>query len=190
MDTKQKSRHIYGFYELIAMSTKPDVTRRNYQIIAREFNVQKFISNEIVGGYNPNDIWIEKRNGEKKHIEIKNYFNHNNSNLMCLEQYTDHQKGIRGWVHHLIQNKTDYVLFTWHGKSKSCYLVLDGFQLNNWWEKHSEEYDIRLNGISKDETTGNTWQSSFSKVPIKDLPNDIICLRKQFVDLNDFWGYS
>jgi len=175
------------YYSDLKNSHTLEKRKKYYSVIMNAFPVKRFRSEELDEKICSNDVVIELENGLKNKIEIKNYDSHNNSNTICLEQYHNHEKKIRGWTHYLIENKTDYVLFYWHGKKKCCYLITYGSKLCLWWCNNSNKYDITINKPTyKDGIYSHT--SSFSYVHINDLPQECLYFWERFVDLNDFGG--
>ena len=94
-----------------------------------------------------------------------------NANSLGLEQYTNHDKKIRGWVHKLKENFVDIVLFFYPYSNN--YLGCYAYCLQDWWELVCDNFEIYKNNISRDRN-GNIWQSSFSYVDIINIPKKII----------------
>jgi len=173
-----------NFVHDLRKSHDDDIRTKNYQIVMRHFPIKSFDGVELEGKELANDFIMVLENGEKKKVEFKNYYDFENSNFICLEQKSNLRYGSKGWTFKI---DADYVVFVWHGKAKDCYLIVDGDGLKDWWRENHSNYNEIRNQPSHDKRSGETWRSSFSTVPIKDLPEEIILHHNQFVDLDDFW---
>lgn len=168
-------------------SISEGVKRKNYSILLQNFPVKKIDFTELEPQKNTNDVDISLMDGTSIKVELKNYKEGRIWSMVCLEVWNNKKVNppTPGWTFKLEQSKTDYVLFTWHGKDKECYLILKGKELGRWWRENFKNYTEHMNKEST--RNGATWQSSFASVPIKDLPKDLIKAQKAFQDLKDFW---
>ncbi len=167
-------------------ATSDAVKRKNYQIVIKNFPVKKFDAIEQEPGKDPNDFNCELTDGTNLRIEFKNRRPGAIWNDMALEIYQDIDLKTPGCIFKLADSEVDYVIYTWHGKEKECYIILKAKDLGLWWKDNYKNYEMRINKPSSYD--GRSWQSSWTPVPIKDFPKDIIHRHETFIDLNDFWG--
>jgi hypothetical protein len=149
---------------------KDDSHNSNYfnryiRLLDEIFDIDYVIAWELYEVNTPYDLTIN----DEINIEVK--IQKCDSNKVGLEQYTDHHNNKRGWVHKLKENDVDYVLFFY--PESNYYFLVDAGQLQEWWKNNCDSYTIHLNRVSKD-SNGNIWQSSFSYIFVKDIPEDII----------------
>lgn len=154
-----------NFYKDINFSHSEYDMPKYLSIINDLFNPEFIFSWELSNMKYPYDLQIPSTDGFKN-IEIKNVKYGTYS--VALEQYTDTNKKIRGWTHNLINNNVDLVLFSW--KNNDCYALFDAPNLCSWWISNCFNYPLKINEVSK--KGNNEWQSSYSYVPIKDIPNE------------------
>ena len=88
-----------------------------------------------------------------------------------LEQFTDCNRKLRGYIHKLVDNAIDIVLFFYPNVNKV--LACHAKNLQEWWIDNCNNYNIIKNKVSKDRN-GNIWQSSFSYVSLIHIPKNII----------------
>jgi len=158
----------------------------NQRMACSVFHVKRFDQLELNGKIQPSDYEAELLDGTIITIDFKNYRRGNeNPNFICLEQKNDILNGTLGWTFKI---KNDYIIFNWTGKKKLCYLCVDGKKLRNWWWKNHKYYNEIKNRPTVDKIKKRTWTSSYSRVPISELPADMIIAWEQFVDLNDFFN--
>jgi len=174
------------FKEDIDFAISDPIRKKNYQIVLKNFPVKKLDAIEQEPGKDANDFNCELNDGTKLKLEFKNRRKGAIWNDMALEIYNDITFKSPGWVFKLIENDVDYVIYTWHGKEKECYIILKARELEKWWRENYKNYKMRINKPSF--YNGRTWQSSWTPVPIKDFPKEIIYKHETFIDLNDFWS--
>ena len=187
---KWKKRRIkmekVNFEEDVAFAISEEVRKKNYQIVLKNFPVKSFNAIEQEQGKDKNDFDCELKDGTKIKIEFKNRRKKAIAYDMALEVHNNFSNKSFGCIFNLIENDVNYLIYTWHGKKKECYIILKAKELEKWWRENYTKYKLRLNKKSyKDD---NVWQSSYCFVPIKDFPKEIIFKHETFIDLDDFWG--
>ena len=173
------------FHKDIDDSIHPDKVRIAQNILGRHFDIISYEQVDVQKNMKHDDVHFVTRDGKHHHCDLKHYSPGTWASNIFLEVFSDIDYS-NGWTFHLKDNKVDYVLFIWHGKAKLCYLLVDAIFLEEWFRKHYMNYDLRKNKISVDIETGNSWQSAFIIVPIKDLSKEQIIYWQKFNDLDDF----
>ena len=110
---------------------------------------------------------------ESYNVEWKDQYQPLTYNSIYLEQWSSHEK-TRGWVHNLIDNKVNYVIFYWN--KRLLLKIFNATTLCNWWRNNCTMYTSKLN-----ESSGN-WTSSYSSVYLSKLPQD--CQLLSISDIN------
>lgn len=175
------------FSEDADFAVSDSIKKKNYQIVIKHFPVKKFDAVEQEEKLDYHDYICELNDGKKLKIEFKNRREGAYWNDIALEIYHDYKTKYGGCVFNLIKNEIDYYIYVWHGKQKECYIILKAKGLEEWWRENYLKYPQRINK--------ETWkngkfrnQSSWTPVPIKDIPKEIIYKHQTFIDLNDFWN--
>ena len=150
-------------------SQSNDKIKQTYPIISKHFSIKELISEELKNS-RTSDVKIKLTDDTIKNIEIKCYRLKQNDSIV-LEKYSDKKRNVLGWTYFLKENKTDYVLFVWEGDDPD-YIILKAKELQEFWEQNNTQYKENLNSPSTKD--GSEWQSSYSWIPIEDIPSDII----------------
>jgi hypothetical protein len=145
---------------MVDASHRTPIFNRYIKIICDIFPVDYVNAFELYGVKTPFDIQI---NGDCN-IEVKI------QKKLVLEQYTDDDKEIPGWVFTLCDDDVDYVLIFF--PDKNTYVCLKAFELCYWWRYSYNQYQKIRNDVSCNGDAN--WVSSFSPVSINDIPEEII----------------
>ena len=151
------------FESMVEDSHNNQYFNRYVRKIDEIMSIKHIIPWELYGINTPFDLTVNELN-----FEIKIQFCL--PDRIALEQFTDHNNKILGWVHKLRENGVDIVLFFYPNTDN--YIAVYAQDLYDWWMVNSDKYQIIKNKVTKH--NDSIWQSSFSWVYLSDLPKNSI----------------
>lgn len=146
----------------------------NCEIINQIFHPASIDPIELKGK-SANDIICIKEDGTTLAIECKNCTKLFATDI-SPELISNYESNSTGWPFKLITNKTDYILFTWHNIPNHPFLIIKAPEFEKWFRDNNTKYET----ITTKSNRGTfEWLGSFKKVPISDLPEELIYYKSQ-----------